>query len=188
MSKYEVTWKKTGVTDITAICYSCLEVKIRTIYNRSYKFRSLVKILTTNNKTAYQQNTRFLLVCPVSEDVFQPLMLHDSVINLCNWPVPLSVGAPWRIPDQCLWLHRWLELSFPWWTCLTSWNTVVSANDKRPGEQTLKVVQVKFIPIHTLHTSAPSFSDTDFNTTLSFYTYVYTFLYIFCARVNSWFI
>jgi hypothetical protein len=84
MSKYEVTWKKTGVTDITAICYSCLEVKIRNIYNRSYKFRSLVKILTTNNKTAYQQNTRFLLVCPVSEDVFQPLMLHDSVINLCN--------------------------------------------------------------------------------------------------------
>ena len=54
MPKYEVTWKKTGVADITEICYNCPEVKNRIIYNRSYKFRSLVSILT-------QQITRLLI-------------------------------------------------------------------------------------------------------------------------------
>ena len=45
MPKYEMTWKKTVVADITAICYSCPEVKSRTMYDRSYKFWSLVNIL-----------------------------------------------------------------------------------------------------------------------------------------------
>jgi len=45
MPKYKMTWKKTGVADITAVCYNCPVVKSRTMYNLSYKFRYLVNIL-----------------------------------------------------------------------------------------------------------------------------------------------
>jgi len=38
-----MTWKKTVMAEITAVCYNCPEMKIRTMYNLSYKFQSLVK-------------------------------------------------------------------------------------------------------------------------------------------------
>jgi hypothetical protein len=51
------------------------------MYNLSHTFWSLVKNTSlTIRKIAYQQNTRYLLECHVSEDGFQPLSLHDSVI------------------------------------------------------------------------------------------------------------
>ena len=41
-----MTWKKTGVAAITAVCYNFPEVKSTTMYNRSYKFQSVVNIHT----------------------------------------------------------------------------------------------------------------------------------------------
>ena len=45
MPTYKMTWKKTGVADITVNCYNCREVNSRNMYNRTYRFQSVVKIL-----------------------------------------------------------------------------------------------------------------------------------------------
>jgi len=50
---------------------------------------------------------------------------------------------------------------------------------KTPRRENSECRTGEFIPIDTLHTSAPCFSYTDFNKTLSYYTYD-----VFCARVN----
>ena len=45
MRKCKMTWNKRGVADITAICYNCTDMNSRTMYNRNYKFHSLLNIL-----------------------------------------------------------------------------------------------------------------------------------------------
>jgi len=47
------------------------------------------------------------------------------------------------------------------------------------GHTTRKFVQVYLFPTYALHTSVLHSSDTDFNITLSFYTYD-----VCCARIN----
>ena len=53
-----MTWKKTGVADINAVCYNCPEenhVQPQLQISVFGKYTSL-----TNSKIAYQQNTHFL--------------------------------------------------------------------------------------------------------------------------------
>jgi hypothetical protein len=86
-----MTWEKLGVADITGICQNCPEEKSIIAYNRSYRLQSLVIILP--RQLARYLSNKILVKFHVSEDVFRPLPLHDSVIIQCNLPEPRSLVA-----------------------------------------------------------------------------------------------